>query len=695
VILFLFIIPGKGHILIWSADVSLICEEFSCGADLCVRRVKALSFVNTATQMQAALDPADDPPSSSNNDEWYNWVVGELSSKPSWSKYRETMLRCVKVAGERWRPRFSREDWIRTMKKDRLLKELNEIAPVLDRLLKELKKTAYSGQRTTIVDLCSGFGYLGMFIAELAPKEKLERIVLVDYAFAPFGQEPQTHHINNKHILNNQWPTPLQCFKVDLKKISAVENFRARVVAQAPGPVITVAVHLCGVLSLRAVQLFNDSPSMTMLALKPCCLPPLYYVTHHAPKSGLPVINWSIRKPCVGGVHSIPAKEVCSAGQFVKNVWRGPPRNQIRSKFQRWAAHLTAAVDVEAETMDGGGGTEGVKRLEEITVQQSHWQNLFIFAHRRRQEERGTATPLVCENCESVDKHQRPKSGVNSVHGRLVRCLRMRLDRERARSSGGNAVAPASAAGAGSGASASAVFQCRVCEQGFATRNKLFKHIVLTGHGDKDRNGKGIPQLKEAPVPAALRALGFGLGLRAGLCAGMDDGLGAAVGNTGILAGAGVNAAELMVGLLQADRRHCVLDICADLCLGQRGSVVGGCEHAQAHSEAWAQAKSQRHAHGHTLLLHAGLSTGLDGDGDGYGCLVANLHSSGDSGGGDRVDGSAAAAMTATNVGVRSAARLLLLAEDASRLPCMRKRNGWKVEFDLLYYYHTNILLSY
>ena len=38
-------------------------------------------------------------------------------------------------------------------------------------------------------------------------------------------------------------------------------------------PVIMVAVHLCGGLSCKAVEIFNASPNVRNLILKPCCLP--------------------------------------------------------------------------------------------------------------------------------------------------------------------------------------------------------------------------------------------------------------------------------------------------------------------------------------------------------------------------------------------------------------------------------------
>ena len=45
------------------------------------------------------------------------------------------------------------------------------------------------------------------------------------------------------------------------------------VIGRASGPVIIAGIHLCGTLALKAISLFNRVPSVSMLCLKPCCLP--------------------------------------------------------------------------------------------------------------------------------------------------------------------------------------------------------------------------------------------------------------------------------------------------------------------------------------------------------------------------------------------------------------------------------------
>lgn len=73
-----------------------------------------------------------------------------------------------------------------------------------------------------------------------------------------------------------------------------------------------LAVHLCGTLSLKAVDMFNDNTNIKLFALKPCCLPQMLYA-----KRG------DVFKI---GNHEFDAKDVCSNGSFNRKDWTGPPR---------------------------------------------------------------------------------------------------------------------------------------------------------------------------------------------------------------------------------------------------------------------------------------------------------------------------------------------------------------------------------
>jgi hypothetical protein len=112
------------------------------------------------------------------------------------------------------------------------------------------------------------------------------------------------------HCYYNTWPIPLNTAKVDLKKSKEIRMLERRLLSVDAssssssssrqhnttiagnnenglnaatnanegregkgGPIILVAIHLCGTLSLKAVELFNNNPRVQYFCLKPCCLP--------------------------------------------------------------------------------------------------------------------------------------------------------------------------------------------------------------------------------------------------------------------------------------------------------------------------------------------------------------------------------------------------------------------------------------
>jgi hypothetical protein len=60
--------------------------------------------------------------SDADDDAWQEWALSELRDKPSWTNYQSIIEQCVEIAWNRWRKRFSRDNWIRVMKKGRMLK---------------------------------------------------------------------------------------------------------------------------------------------------------------------------------------------------------------------------------------------------------------------------------------------------------------------------------------------------------------------------------------------------------------------------------------------------------------------------------------------------------------------------------------------------------------------------------------------
>lgn len=125
----------------------------------------------------------------------------------------------------------------------------------------------------TILDLCSGFGFLGMFLSEMLPPAAVERIVLLDKRWPEWGRETGEGQQTTEHVRADGWPIPLFTRKNNIKASRELRQIRQRVVDAAKGRTLILGVHLCGALSIKAVELFNTSPRALGLVLKPCCLP--------------------------------------------------------------------------------------------------------------------------------------------------------------------------------------------------------------------------------------------------------------------------------------------------------------------------------------------------------------------------------------------------------------------------------------
>ena len=259
--------------------------------------------------------------------DWLREGNGPLKQTKSYAMNPELAERCIDVV-EGWRERFPKHLWLRLLgggsRAQRLVKELLEALPVIARVLDHIQDNRLE-QPITLLDLCSGFGYLSMFLAELLPPERFDKIVLLDKAWPMHSQEasPTATQINPEHILRDDWPIRLTTSKTDLKSPSARRSLDKHIISRAPGPLILLGIHLCGQLSVRAIELFNSSPNVTMLALKPCCLPQIW--------AGQPSIVWQFSNGA-----SVSVADVGIKGRFVKNVWRGPPRSVVARKFARW-----------------------------------------------------------------------------------------------------------------------------------------------------------------------------------------------------------------------------------------------------------------------------------------------------------------------------------------------------------------------
>jgi hypothetical protein len=196
-------------------------------------------------------------------EEVLEWLTDELKQKPVYTLYPEIAEKAKSIFAS-WSTRFDPRVWARFTRRGRVVKELNECAPVINTMLNMMQTLDLPpNQRLTIVDLCSGFGFLGMFLAEMLPPEKVAKIVLVDRMWP---MREQTMALPNQicwdHILSPGWHIPLETRKADIRKPHQMKQFDQYVMPPAAGPAVVLAVHLCGTLSLRAVQLFNTAPQV-------------------------------------------------------------------------------------------------------------------------------------------------------------------------------------------------------------------------------------------------------------------------------------------------------------------------------------------------------------------------------------------------------------------------------------------------
>jgi hypothetical protein len=184
----------------------------------------------------------------------------------------------------------------------------------------------------------------------------------------------------------------------DLKQSCNPRQMKKHIFGRITGPIIVLAVHLCGTLSIKAVDMFNNNENVKLFALKPCCLPKMVYAN-----------RGDIFKL---GNHEFDAKDVCSNGAFNKKNWDGPPRWHLQvtdytgrlfvllnteillahqltfsfsylhqPKFDLWAHNLFKGIDVglsednePTRTNEGlcrviVSSTNGSKAKDEISIQ--------------------------------------------------------------------------------------------------------------------------------------------------------------------------------------------------------------------------------------------------------------------------------------------------------------------------------------
>jgi hypothetical protein len=111
------------------------------------------------------------------------------------------------------------------------------------------------------LDVCSGKGILSFLLTFLFPTAK---VVMIDFN-AKIKRDhlshPRFHQVSFVHV---DLYTPAASEYIE--RLLDEESMQGRTV-------ISFGLHLCGTLSTRLVELFNNQPRMDVLVLSPCCMP--------------------------------------------------------------------------------------------------------------------------------------------------------------------------------------------------------------------------------------------------------------------------------------------------------------------------------------------------------------------------------------------------------------------------------------
>eukprot|EP00930_Biecheleria_cincta_P002867 TRINITY_DN103847_c0_g1_i1.p1 TRINITY_DN103847_c0_g1~~TRINITY_DN103847_c0_g1_i1.p1 ORF type:complete len:443 (-),score=51.81 TRINITY_DN103847_c0_g1_i1:15-1343(-) len=304
------------------------------------------------------------------------WLTSVLQDGIIGQRFPET-CRCVSEVACGWRARFPGRLWARLSRDNcgTLVKEAREAIPAIAFVQQRMAALRPEDGPITILDLCSGLGFLGLLLAEILPKDRVHAVILVDQAwplkggprdvslteagdknaFGSLSRKNRTR-LNWDHIYELPWPVTVTTRRSDLKLPSTHAQILAKVLEPAPGPVLILGIHLCGVLSIRAIETFNRGPKCVGLVLKPCCLPAMEYVKQKT--------RWTL------GAHSFDATEVCMWGRYIKNQWQGPVKATMASRFQAWAENLYRGILSDS------------KAHQHVALVEGHYQDAYLMASR-------------------------------------------------------------------------------------------------------------------------------------------------------------------------------------------------------------------------------------------------------------------------------------------------------------------------
>jgi len=354
-------------------------------------------------------------------------IYSKLSTLPIATQHPELLAQCRPII-QLWHDALSHSDpplWNRLRRA--LPKELNESAFIIREMMKffdDVEEGSEEDSPYTIVDMCSGVGFLSMFLSHLLPPQKVSRIWAVDTLFglsdkalagvpakddeegentASQDNNSNRVHISSDHLTSSiAHPIPIRPRKANIKKGRELKQIAKHCIDKTPGPTIILGVHLCKSLSVHTVRLFNTSEKACRLYLKPCCLPgrkelrrrePPFWAFEHMNGGGLGVVTLycgEVRPNNISEDKKEGDDVIADVERKLKEMGREASREEGKGGtlehhhqtsglkggqlFKRWTDLLCDAVDVSQD---------GVKaEVVHLSVQQKHFQNDYIVATR-------------------------------------------------------------------------------------------------------------------------------------------------------------------------------------------------------------------------------------------------------------------------------------------------------------------------
>lgn len=181
---------ARGICYKFSTDAACIygdsCRFAHVEADIASAYVAKVGKRRERLQQRRAEYEAHSATDASSRVDGENRLELEMRACPLYGDHKQLFEEAIHVMS-RWRERFhDRPDiWMRFTKRteqqtSRLVKEFCEAAPVIARVRACVRAIEPKEPPVTIVDLCSGFGFISMFLSEMLPASRVHRILLID-----------------------------------------------------------------------------------------------------------------------------------------------------------------------------------------------------------------------------------------------------------------------------------------------------------------------------------------------------------------------------------------------------------------------------------------------------------------------------------------------------------------------------------